>query len=551
MKIVLSQINTHVGNFELNTQKIIEAIENAKIKKADLVIFPELSVCGYPPKDLLKSRGFIEKSQKAINDILLHTTNIAAIIGAPSISNSKKENKRLYNSAYVLDNGIIKQIIYKTALSNYDVFDECRYFNSNKNFNIVDIKGIPIAITISDDISCGQSLFDPYRNIEHCTNNPLEELKKLNPSLIVNISAKPFSYLQENRKIEMFRQIVSKYNIPLINVNLVGGNGDLIFSGESLVLNQDLKVAAQLKSFSEDTLIFDFSNIHKTIITPSLQTDSLIKIKEALILGIRDFFAKNGFSKALIGLSGGLDSAVVAALATEALGNNNVIGVLMPSEFSSDHSVVDAMQLAKNLDIEYHQIHINSLFDSYRKTLQPIFRDLPFGLAEENLQARIRGTLLMAISNKFGHIVLNCSNKSEFAVGYSTMYGDSVGAISVIGDVYKTDVYSLAKLINFKQTIIPNNIITKPPSAELRPNQKDTDSLPDYDVLDNILFNYIEKQMSEYEIVDLGFDANVVKKIIRLVNGSEYKRLQAPSILRVSSKAFGSGRRLPIVAELN
>ena len=276
-----------------------------------MVIFPELSVCGYPPKDLLKSRGFIEKSQKAINDILLHTTNIAAIIGAPSISNSKKDNKRLYNSAYVLDNGIIKHIIHKTALSNYDVFDGCRYFNSNKNFNIVDIKGIPIAITISDDISCGMSLFDPYRNIEHCTNNPLEELKKLNPSLIVNISAKPFSYLQENRKIEMFRQIVSKYNIPLINVNLVGGNGDLIFNGESLVLNQDLKVAAQLKSFSEDTLIFDFSNIHKTIITPSLQTDSLIKIKEALILGIRDFFAKNSFSKALIGLSGGLDSAVV------------------------------------------------------------------------------------------------------------------------------------------------------------------------------------------------------------------------------------------------
>ena len=551
MKIVLSQINTHVGNFELNTQKIIEAIENAKIKKADLVIFPELSVCGYPPKDLLKSRGFIEKSQKAINDILLHTTNIAAIIGAPSISNSKKDNKRLYNSAYVLDNGIIKHIIHKTALSNYDVFDGCRYFNSNKNFNIVDIKGIPIAITISDDISCGMSLFDPYRNIEHCTNNPLEELKKLNPSLIVNISAKPFSYLQENRKIEMFRQIVSKYNIPLINVNLVGGNGDLIFNGESLVLNQDLKVAAQLKSFSEDTLIFDFSNIHKTIITPSLQTDSLIKIKEALILGIRDFFAKNSFSKALIGLSGGLDSAVVAALATEALGNYIVIGVLMPSEFSSDHSVVDAMQLAKNLDIEYHQIHINSLFDSYRKTLQPIFRDLPFGLAEENLQARIRGTLLMAISNKFGHIVLNCSKKSEFAVGYSTMYGDSVGAISVIGDVYKTDVYSLAKLINFKQTIIPNNIITKPPSAELRPNQKDTDSLPDYDVLDKILFNYIEKQMSEYDIVDLGFDADVVKKVIRLVNSSEYKRLQAPPILRVSSKAFGFGRRFPIVSKLD
>ena len=248
MKIVLSQINTHVGNFELNTQKIIETIENAKIKKADLVIFPELSVCGYPPKDLLKSRGFIEKSQKAINDILLHTTNIAAIIGAPSISNSKKDNKRLYNSAYVLDNGIIKHIIHKTALSNYDVFDGCRYFNSNKNFNIVDIKGIPIAITISDDISCGMSLFDPYRNIEHCTNNPLEELKKLNPSLIVNISAKPFSYLQENRKIEMFRQIVSKYNIPLINVNLVGGNGDLILM-EVISFKSRFKSCGTVKEF--------------------------------------------------------------------------------------------------------------------------------------------------------------------------------------------------------------------------------------------------------------------------------------------------------------
>ncbi|HOG20248.1 MAG TPA: NAD+ synthase, partial [Salinivirgaceae bacterium] len=509
------------------------------------------SVCGYPPKDLLKSRGFIEKSQKAINDILLHTTDIAVIVGAPSTTNSKKENKRLYNSAYVIDNGVIKQVIHKTALSNYDLFDECRYFNPNNKFDIVDIKGVPIAITIGDDISCGQSLFDSRINAECYTNSPLEKLVKSNPSLIVNISAKPFSYLQENKKIELFRQTVSKYNIPLINVNLVGGNGDLIFSGGSLVLNQNLKVAAQLKSFSEDTLIFDFSNIHKTIITPTFQTDSLIKIKEALILGIKDFFSKNGFSKALIGLSGGLDSAVVAALATEALGNKNVIGVLMPSEFSSDHSVVDAMQLAKNLDIEYHQIHINSLFDNYRKNLQPIFKDLPFGLAEENLQARIRGTLLMTISNKFGYIVLNCSNKSEFAVGYSTMYGDSVGAISVIGDVYKTDVYSLAKLINFEQTIIPNNIITKPPSAELRPDQKDTDSLPDYDILDKILFNYIEKQMSESEIVDLGFDADVVKKIIRLVNGSEYKRLQAPPILRVSSKAFGFGRRLPIVSKLD
>ncbi len=548
MNITLAQVNTRIGDFEFNTQKIVEIIKDAKKEKVDLVIFPELAVCGYPPKDLLETKEFIEKSQKSINDILLHTAEIAVIVGCPSTSNNKTD-KKIYNSAYVLDNGLIKCIINKTSLSNYDIFDESRYFDSNSKFEIVEIKGTPIAITIGEDISCDQPLYFPFRKTQRCKINPLEELVKSNPSIIINISATPFSIGEENKKKEQFRHIASKYSIPIVNVNLVGSNGEIIFYGGSLVLNHSSDTVLELKHFSEDTQFFSLSNLNKLNKSQNSQPTPLIKIRQALVLGIRDFFAKNNFSKAVIGLSGGLDSAVVAALTVESLGNKNVTCLLMPSQFSSEHSVVDAVQLSKNLSVEYHIIPIYSIFDNYCKSMQPIFKDLPFGVAEENLQARIRGTILMTYSNKFGHIVLNCSNKSEFAVGYSTMYGDMNGALSVIGDIYKTEVYSLANQINMGKEIIPTNIITKPPSAELRPNQKDTDSLPNYDLLDKILFNYIEKQMSERDIIDLGFEADEVIKTIRLVNLSEYKRFQAPPILRVSQKAFGSGRRIPIVAK--
>jgi NAD+ synthase (glutamine-hydrolysing) len=548
MKIALAQLNYHIGNFELNTQKIIQAISDAKKQKADLVVFSELAVCGYPPMDLLEKQWFNENIQKAINNILIHTTDIAVILGAPSI-NTDREGKKLYNSAYVIDNGLIKRIVNKTLLPTYDIFDEYRYFESNDAFDTVEIKGVEVGVTICEDLWYDQPVYQSFAKSRLYKHNPLDRLRQLNPAIIINISASPFSYFQENRRIDILQRNARYYGLPIVYVNQVGANTDLIFDGASKVINSEGDTVLQLKSFAEDLQLISFDRIERSSNIEPLVSDSIDKIRSALVLGLRDFFAKNNFSKAVIGLSGGLDSAVVAVLAAEALGNKNVAALLMPSQFSSDHSITDAVQLAKNLDIEYYQLPISNVFDQFRKSLHPVFKDLPFGLAEENLQARIRGTMLMAYSNKLGHILLNTSNKSEFAVGYSTMYGDMNGALSVLGDVYKTDVFALAKFLNTGKVVIPTNIITKPPSAELRPDQKDSDSLPEYELLDKILFNYIEKQLSEYDIVDLGFDAQTVNKVVRLVNNSEFKRFQAPPILRVSSKAFGAGRRMPLVAK--
>jgi NAD+ synthase (glutamine-hydrolysing) len=548
MKIALAQLNYHIGNFELNTLKIIQAIHEAKKQKADLVVFSELAICGYPPMDLLEKQWFNENVQKAINDIQIQSTDIAVIIGAPSI-NADKEGKKLYNSAYIIDNGLIKKIVRKTLLPTYDIFDEYRYFESNNEFDTIEIKGVEVGVTICEDLWYDQPVYQAFAKSRLYKHNPLDRLAQLNPAIIINISASPFSYFQENRRLDILRRNARYYGLPIVYVNQVGANTDLIFDGASKVINAEGDVVLQLKSFSEDMQLISFDRIERSSNIEQPINDTIEKIRHALVLGIKDFFEKNGFTKAVIGLSGGLDSAVVAVLAAEALGHKNVTALLMPSQFSSDHSITDAVQLAKNLDIEYLQLPISNVFDQFRKSLHPAFKDLPFGLAEENLQARIRGAMLMAYSNKLGHILLNTSNKSEFAVGYSTMYGDMNGALSVLGDVYKTDVFALAKFLNKGRVVIPTNIITKPPSAELRPDQKDSDSLPEYDLLDKILFNYIEKQLSEFDIVDLGFDAQTVHKVIRLVNISEFKRFQAPPILRVSSKAFGSGRRMPLVAK--
>ncbi len=548
MKIALAQLNYHVGNFELNTQKIIQAILESKKQKADLVVFSELAVCGYPPMDLLEKQWFNENIQKALNNILIHTTDIAVILGAPSI-NTDREGKKLYNSAFVIDNGLIKKIINKTLLPTYDIFDEYRYFESNDAFDTIEIKGVEVGITVCEDLWYDQPVYQSFAKSRLYKHNPLDRLRQLNPALIINIAASPFSYFQENRRMDVLRRNAKYYGLPIVYVNQVGANTDLIFDGASKVINSEGDTVLQLRSFVEDLQLISFDRIERSSHIEQPAYDSIEKIRSALVLGIRDFFTKNNFTKAVVGLSGGLDSAVVTVLAAEALGNKNVSALLMPSQFSSDHSITDAVQLAKNLDIEFHQLPISNVFDQFRKSLHPVFKDLPFGLAEENLQARIRGTMLMAFSNKLGHILLNTSNKSEFAVGYSTMYGDMNGALSVLGDVYKTDVFALAKFLNTGRVVIPSNIITKPPSAELRPDQKDSDSLPEYDLLDKILFNYIEKQLSEFDIVDLGFDAQTVRKVIRLVNQSEFKRFQAPPILRVSSKAFGAGRRMPLVAK--
>lgn len=547
MNIALSQLNFRINDFELNREKICTDIRKAKEKQVDLIVFSELSVCGYPPLDLLDYQDFTEKCISSIKEIAKECDTIAAIVGAPAINQNEK-GKALYNSAYFLYEKEIKSIHHKTLLPTYDVFDEYRYFEQNDKFNVVSFKGKKIAITICEDLWEDQPTSSKSGRGKLYTLSPMSELIKQDPDFVINIAASPFSYDSESNREHVFINNVKRFNLPVFYVNQVGGNTDLIFDGGSMVVSETGEIITKLKSFEEDFRIFHLSKLHDHS-EKMEKMEKTGKIYNALILGIRDYFQKNGFKTAVIGLSGGIDSALTAALAVDALGNENIVGILMPSEFSSKHSISDAKALAKNLKIKSETIPIHDLFSSFTKSLSPLFKDLPFGLTEENIQARIRGSLLMAYSNKFGHLVLNTSNKSEAAVGYGTLYGDMNGSISVLGDVYKTDVFQLAKYMNRNQEIIPINSISKPPSAELRPNQKDSDSLPDYEILDNILFNYIEKQESKQDILNLGFEKQLVEKTINMVNRNEYKRYQTAPILRVSSKAFGIGRRMPLVAK--
>lgn len=545
MKIALSQLNYHIGNFESNTTKIIESIRRAKKEYADLIVFSELAVCGYPPLDFLEFNDFIKKCINSINEIAKECVGIVAIVGSPSV-NPVLKGKNLYNSAYFLENGKIKNIIHKTLLPTYDVFDEYRYFEPNKKFEIIDIKGIKIALTICEDLWNEED--DPLYVL--C---PMEEHIKSSPNIIINIAASPFDYNHAETRKAILKRNALKYNLPLVYVNHIGGQTEMLFDGGSLIMNEKGEVLDELKYFDEDFLIYDLQSPKKDKKNSSPQilhpTSKISKIHSALIMGIRDYFGKMNFTKATLGLSGGIDSAVVLALASEALGKENVFPVLMPSQFSSEHSVTDSILLAENIGVYYQTIPIKNIYDEYIFATKPFFKDLPFNVTEENIQARIRGTLLMALSNKFGYILLNTTNKSEMAVGYGTLYGDMCGGLSVIGDVYKTEVFELARFINLNKSIIPENIITKPPSAELRPGQKDTDTLPPYEILDEILFKYIEYRMGPDEIISLGFEEQLVKRILKMVNTNEYKRFQTPPILRVSSKAFGLGRRMPIVGK--
>ena len=539
MKIALAQLNYHIGNFEANANKIIEAINDARKSGADLVVFAELSITGYAPRDFLEFDEFIQKSEKAIQQIAKHTSNIGVIIGVP-VKNNNPKGKPLYNTALFIHDKNVKSEHHKALLPNYDVFDEYRYFEPGKEFSIIEFKGMRIALTICEDIwnLTDQPLY---------TGCPMDYLKDRSPDLMINIAASPFDADHHEDRLRILNNNVSKYSTPIIYVNHVGAQTELIFDGGSMVMNTKGQIVEQLAFFKEDLKIIDTSDFDN--IKTDAASEKIERIHKALVIGIKDYFGKLGFKKAIVGLSGGIDSAVTATLATEALGSNNVLGVLMPSEFSSDHSVEDALMLAENLNIKTHTLQINSNYLSFIDNLAPVFNDTPFGLAEENIQARIRGTLLMAISNKFGGIVLNTSNKSEAAVGYGTLYGDMVGGLSVLGDVYKTHVVNLAMQLNKNKVLIPLNTISKPPSAELRPDQKDSDSLPDYDVLDKILELYIEKIQGYQNIVDQGFDADLVGRVLKLVNINEYKRHQTPPILRISKKAFGMGRRMPIVAK--
>ncbi len=543
MKIALAQCNYHIGNFASNIEKIASGIEKARNQKVDLVVFSELAISGYPPRDFLEFDDFIQQCQDAVQTLAQQCKGIAAIIGLPT-RNPNEKGKPLYNTAVFIENGEIKQHIHKSLLPNYDIFDEYRYFEPNKSFECVNLKGKNLAVTICEDLWNVQD--NPLYII-----NPMDELISQNPEFIINIAASPFNYQQTKIRKDVLHRNAVKYALPLFYVNHVGAQTELLFDGGSLVMDAQGKTMLELAYFEEDFQVFDTDQLSnsKEISDPSREFSEIEMIHDALVMGIRNYFKKLGFSKAILGLSGGIDSAVTSALAAEALGHENVYNVLMPSRFSSDHSVDDSIGLVENLRMPHDIISIEHAFNAFEESLQPYFKGLPFNIAEENLQARTRGVLLMALSNKYGYILLNTSNKSEAAVGYGTLYGDMNGGLSVIGDVYKTQVFHLARYINRNAEIIPENIITKPPSAELRPDQKDTDSLPDYEVLDEILYQYIEQRLGPNEIVKMGFDAALVKRILKLVNTNEYKRYQTPPILRVSTKAFGMGRRMPIVAK--
>ncbi len=540
MKIAISQLNYHIGNFDSNVEKIVSEIKRAENEGADLIVFAELAISGYPPRDFLEFKDFVERCNNSIETVAGFCTEIGAVIGTPVFNNNPK-GKPLYNAAALCYDGKVQHLTKKTLLPNYDIFDEYRYFEPNTSFNVIEFKGKRIALTICEDLWNVQD--NPLYTI-----NPMDELIKQQPDLMINIAASPFDYKHIDNRKDVLSKNASQYGLPLIYVNHVGAQTELLFDGGSLVMNHEGKIIRELDYFKEDFDLVDIDNLATSPKKLQPEVSHIELIHNALVMGVRNYFQKLGFKKAILGLSGGIDSAVTAVIAARALGSDNVYNVLLPSRFSSDHSVKDAIDLAENLSTPYDTIEIEKAFNILESTLKPYFEGLPFNVAEENLQARIRGVILMGLSNKLGHILLNTSNKSEAAVGYGTLYGDMNGGLSVLGDVYKTQVFELARFMNKDKEVIPENIITKPPSAELRPDQKDSDSLPDYDILDVILYQYIEQRKGPKEIIEMGYDEALVNRILKMVNTNEYKRYQTPPILRVSPKAFGMGRRMPIVA---
>ena len=557
MKICIAQQNYHIGNFEQNTEKILGAIEAAKNQGADLILFSEMSVCGYPARDFVEFEDFINKCYQSIDAIKQAADTIGVLIGSPA-HNPNKKGKDLYNAAFFLYEQKVVAEIHKTLLPTYDVFDENRYFEPADEWKVVEFKGQKLAITICEDIwNLGDN---PLYRI--C---PMDKMMDQSPNILLNLSASPFDYTHDEDRKATIKSNVLKYKIPLFYCNAVGSQTEIVFDGSSLVFDKDANLCGALPMFESALATFE-CNADGTINAPILEpanrmpnkelnpitlipTLNIEQVYQALVLGVKDYFNKMGFTKAIIGSSGGIDSAVTLAIACEALGKENVHAVLMPSPYSTDHSVNDAVALSQNLDNKYDIIPIKEVYEEFLTTLKPLFKDLPFSLAEENIQSRSRGNILMAIANKFGYILLNTSNKSELATGYGTLYGDMAGGLGVLGDCYKLQVYELAKYINRNQEIIPTNIITKAPSAELRPNQKDSDSLPDYAVLDQILYQYIERRANPNDIKALGFDNALVDRTLKMVNNNEYKRNQFCPIIRISPKAFGVGRRMPIVGK--
>ncbi len=557
MKIFLAQQNYHVGNFESNTNKIIQAINEAKAKGGDLILFSEMSICGYPARDFVEFNDFINKCYASIDLIKEHADTIGVLIGSPA-RNTKHKGKSLFNAAFFLYEKKIKAEIHKTLLPTYDVFDEYRYFEPSFDWQVVPFKGKRLAITICEDIwNLGDN---PLYRI--C---PMDKLMEQQPDIMLNISASPFDYTHDEDRKSVIKANVLKYKLPMFYCNAVGSQTEVVFDGASLIFDKHANLYKALPMFKEaleSVVLKDDGSIDAPIIEPASRVPdkelnpatlepelNIAQVYDALLLGIRDYFSKMGFTKAILGSSGGIDSAVTLAIACEALGKENVRAILMPSPYSTEHSVDDAVQLSKNLSNPYDILRIDEVYNSFLTTLAPVFNNLPFSLAEENIQSRSRGNLLMAIANKFGYILLNTSNKSELATGYGTLYGDMAGGLGVLGDCYKLQVYALARYINRDKEIIPTSIINKAPSAELRPNQKDSDSLPDYAVLDQVLYQYIERRLGPVEIKAQGFDTALVDRTLKMVNTNEYKRNQFCPIIRISPKAFGVGRRVPIVGK--
>ncbi len=541
MKIALAQINTIIGDFESNLKKVINFTKKAEESGADIIIFPELTFSGYPPRDLLEKKSFIEKNIEILHKYRKSVGEIGAVVGFISW-NKNSIGKPIMNSGAFIYKGKIKKIFHKCLLPTYDVFDEARYFEPDKKAQgLISFKGKKLGLTICEDFWNEPEIF-PHRLYNY---DPVEDLANRGAEIFISIMASPYNVGKVVFRKKIYQTVAKKFGIPIAVVNLVGGNDDILFDGNSFSVDANGKIFSNGKDFEEDLIIVDF-DLKKGIKRETSKSEEE-EILKALTMGTRDYSHKCGFKSAVIGLSGGIDSALTAKIAADALGSENILGILMPSMYSSEGSISDSIKLAKNIGIKTETVPIKDIYYKYLEVLSPHFKGRKEDKTEENLQARIRGNILMSFSNKFGHLVLSTGNKSELAVGYSTLYGDMCGGLAVISDLLKTRVYKVANFINREVEIIPGEIIEKPPSAELRPGQKDQDELPPYEVLDPILSYYIEELLSPAEIIEKGYPEEIVKKVTVMVDKNEYKRRQAPPALRITSKAFGYGRRLPIV----
>jgi NAD+ synthase (glutamine-hydrolysing) len=548
VKIALAQINPTVGDFTGNLEKIVDAGRRAAALGARLTVFSELVICGYPPADFLEKPSFLARCRTAVDELAAATCGLpTAVLAGVALPAEAETGKPAVNAAVLLDGGRMLLEQHKRLLPFYDVFDEQRYFAPSRPQQVVELDGVRLAITICED-AWNDKNFWPRRLYKV---DPLEELMRQQPALHINLSSSPFWHGKRAMRRQMLAAIARRDGVPVLLCNQVGGNDSLIFDGSSLALNARGELIAQAASFEEDLVVLDMIAPYDAPALPALEEDDTAAAYRALVLGTRDYVRKCGFGKVLVGLSGGIDSALVAAIAKDALGAENVIGVGMPSPYSSMGSIDDSQRLAANLGIRYELIGISGLFGEYTRALEPLFAGMKPDTTEENIQSRIRGCLLMALSNKFSALVLTTGNKSEMAVGYCTLYGDMVGALAVIGDLVKTRVYAVCRWLNRNGEIIPAAILAKPPSAELRPDQKDTDSLPPYEVLDPILEAYVERyETPEHIAAAHGFPLELVQQVVRLVERSEYKRQQAAPVLKVTSKSFGMGRRFPIAVKV-